>query len=625
MNTKNDLPKLLLQITLAALAGGVLFLVGLGILLGSFQGRYEGKIYPGVSVGWVDLSGKTREEAAEILGEEYLYPLTGTITFHDQNQTWETTPSDLGLFFSPDRNADRAFQVGRRGGLYQRWSAIFQAYQQGVTLAPEFFLDESVTHEWLSSLGNQINQPPQEASLQLDGVEVIAQPGQIGRTLQVNATLEVLSDTIRTLHEGDIALIVQEDPPQVLDVQAEAEEARKILDEPLVLQLPDPKNGDPGPWTLSREQLAAMLNIQRVSENGESRYQVTLNEERLQATLDEINEAIAVEPQNARFIFNDDTRQLEVIQQEVIGRDLNITQSITRIRDSLRAGEHNVQLVVETAPPEVTSSATAEELGIRELVNEEVSFFYYSSAERINNIDTAASRFHGVLVAPGETFSMGEILGNVSLEEGYSEAWIIYGNRTIKGVGGGVCQVSTTLFRTVFFAGFPVVERYSHAYRVQYYEQTASGGYNENLAGLDATVYFPLVDFKFKNDTDTWLLMETYVIPQHRTLRWKFYGTDDGRRVEWETTGVRNKTDPPEPLYEENEDLNKGEIKQVDWAVEGGDVTVTREVYRDGQMLWEDVFKTHYQPWQAVCQYGPGTKGMPPKKIDPDNPCKPSK
>jgi hypothetical protein len=116
--------------------------------------------------------------------------------------------------------------------------------------------------------------------------------------------------------------------------------------------------------------------------------------------------------------------------------------------------------------------------------------------------------------------------------------------------------------------------------------------------------------------------METYVYADYRQLEWKFYSTSDGRTVEHETTGLKNKKDPPDPVYEENSDLDKGVIKQVDWAVEGATVTVTRDVYRDGQVLWHDVFLTKYQPWAAVCQYGPGTKNFPPDNPDPDNPCK---
>jgi vancomycin resistance protein YoaR len=204
---------------------------------------------------------------------------------------------------------------------------------------------------------------------------------------------------------------------------------------------------------------------------------------------------------------------------------------------------------------------------------------------------------------------MADALGDVSLDTGYSEALIIYGNRTIQGVGGGVCQVSTTLFRTVFYGGFPVVERNPHAYRVGYYEQTASGGHNSDLAGLDATVFVPVVDFKFKNDTPNWLLMETYV--NGYRLTWKFYSTSDGRTVNWQTTGPQNITPAPDPLYEENSSLAKGDIKQVDYAAEGADVTYTRVVTRDGQTLINDTFTTHYLPWRAVYQYGPGTEGVP--------------
>jgi vancomycin resistance protein YoaR len=243
------------------------------------------------------------------------------------------------------------------------------------------------------------------------------------------------------------------------------------------------------------------------------------------------------------------------------------------------------------------------------------SYFYGSTGSRIQNIETASSRFHGVLVAPGEVFSMASILGDVSLDSGYAEALIIYGGRTIKGVGGGVCQVSTTLFRTVFFGGYPVEERYPHAYRVGYYEQTAGGGYDADLAGLDATVFVPVVDFKFTNDTPYWLLMETYVNEAARTLTWKFYSTSDGRRVEWDTSGPQNVVEPPDPLYEVNPDLEKGEIKQVDWEAEGADVSVTRTVYNgSGDVLYQDTFSTHYMPWRSVYQYGPGTKGIPKQK-----------
>jgi len=109
---------------------------------------------------------------------------------------------------------------------------------------------------------------------------------------------------------------------------------------------------------------------------------------------------------------------------------------------------------------------------------------------------------------------MAQAMGEVSLNNGYAEELIIYNGQTIQGVGGGVCQVSTTLFRTAFFSGFPIAERHPHAYRVKYYEKESGNRLNNRLAGLDATVYVPLVDLKFINDTPYWLLMETYVSPK---------------------------------------------------------------------------------------------------------------
>jgi vancomycin resistance protein YoaR len=130
---------------------------------------------------------------------------------------------------------------------------------------------------------------------------------------------------------------------------------------------------------------------------------------------------------------------------------------------------------------------------------------------------------------------------------------------------------------------------------------------DKDLAGLDATVYFPLVDFKFTNDTPYWLLMETYTSVDGRSLTWKLYSTSDGRSVSWDTTGPQNVVTPPKPLFEINQELDKNQLKQVDWAANGADVTVTRSVFRDGAIYFTDQFQTHYEAWQAVCQYGPGT------------------
>ncbi len=608
---------------LALIFGLGLFAILLSALLVGFHITYLNRIYPGIRIGWVDVSGLTVPEATQRLESELVYPHQGRILFRDGSQSWMASPSQLGLFLGAEYNATLAYRVGREGRAFSRLADQFEAWYRGVNLPVRMLFDARIANHYLKGVATQIDTPTIEASLSISGTDVLVNPGQIGRTLAIPENLALIQATVESLLDGEINLVITEEPPVILDASQQAEIAEQILSEPLVLRLPDAQEGDPGPWRFGREELAKMLVIERVNTDEGQVYQVGLSSQVLRSFLESIAPDLYRGKTNARFMFNDDTRQLELVEASITGQSLDIEASLQNINQQIAQGQHKIKLDLEYNLPEVTSEATAESLGITELVSSHTSYFYGSSASRKQNIKTAASRFYGVLVAPGETFSMAQVLGDVSLDTGYEEAWIIFGDRTIKGVGGGVCQVSTTLFRTVFFGGFPIVERYPHAYRVYYYEQTSGGGNNPDLAGLDATVFVPVVDFKFTNDTPSWLLMETYVGDSY--LTWKFYSTSDGRSVNWETTGLTNIQDPPDPLYQENEDLSKGEIHQVDWAVEGADVTITRYVHRGDDLINTDIFTTHYMPWRAVCEYGPGTPGMPPETPSRSNPCKPDK
>jgi vancomycin resistance protein YoaR len=570
--------------------------------------NYRDRIFPGVSVSGKNLSGLSPAQAAVQLTQVNRYPETGKIVFQYGQQVWVATPAQLGLSQDVQTAVQAAFLVGRNGGFLTRLSQQFQAYSSGFSLPAVFTWDERIAYQYLAAIAAQVDLPIIEASVQVNGVEVEVRSGQVGRKMDISQAMSELRTQLSTFTDGIIPVVVNETPPVILDASQQAEIARRILSAPLEITVAEPAEGDPGPWTFQPAELAAMLVIERVEDAQGGRYQVGLETASLQRFLQEIAPAFVRFPVNARFIFNDDTRQLELIQPAVIGRTLNVTASLQKIKEKVIAGEHAISLEMESSPPPVSDESTAESLGIRELVNSYSSYFYGSSNERIQNIQTASARFHGLLVPPGASFSMADALGDVSLDNGYAEALIILGDRTIKGVGGGVCQVSTTLFRTAFFGGFPIVERHPHAYRVGYYEQTASGGHDANLAGLDATVFVPVVDFVFINDTSNWLLMETYVNVNGRRLTWKFYSTSDGRQVNWTTTGPQNVVEPPEPLYEENPSLSQGTIKQVDWEAEGADITVERTVTRGDQIILQDTFITHYLPWRAVYQYGPGTE-----------------
>ena len=601
------------QIIAALISGVVLFFIVIVAGTLGYQLLYAGRIFPGVSVAGVDLSGLSPSDAAVKLSQTLSYPISGKILFRDGEKAWVASPAELGMVFDPSSSAATAYSLGRSGGLFGALSGQIRAGGFGIQVAPVIIFDQRVAYQYLSQISTQINQSVVEASLSLDGTNVVAQPGQVGRELKVDATLVYLGAQLQTFSDGEVPLVIQELQPEILDVAAQADMARQILSQPLTIAIPNAAANDSGPYVYNVQILANLLGVQRV-QNG---VQVVLNTTGLRDLLAPVKQQVDRSASDAKFIFNDETKQLDLMEDSKVGRAMDMDASIKAINDALLRGEHTVPLAIAETQPQVPGNATGQQLGITELLWAETSYFYGSSDARIQNIKAAAERFHGVLVAPGEVFSMGETMGDVSLESGFAEALIIYGGRTIKGVGGGVCQVSTTLFRGVFNAGFPIVERYPHAYRVSYYEMIGSGAVDQRLAGLDATVYFPLVDFKFKNDSPYWILMETYLNESGRSLTWKFYSTKDGRSVTWDTTGPTNVVSAPSPLYEENPELKKNQMKQVDYAANGADVTVTRTVWKDGVVYFQDQVTTHYQPWQAVCQYGPDSKD--PEKLAREN------
>jgi len=616
-NRTRSAPPLLIQLG-AALWIGLAVAFALLLLINLVPAvAFGNRIFPGVSLSGLSLSGLNINEATALISSARNYPESGRITLEYGSQKWDLKPSQLGVMMDPQATAIAAYKTGRSGPLDEVLLDRFTLLRRGVEVQPAFVYNEKATVDFLNAIAAELNQPLQEAGLEIQGTEVIVNNGQPGRVLDVGASLALIAARVELMQDAVIPLVVIETQPVIADASAQGEQACAILSQPFRFTLPAELGPVEGDWRLEPAALAKMLTFERVQDGGANSFAVVIDPILAGLHLESLREDLDADPENARFIFNDETGQLDLKDPAVIGRNINIQGSIESINNSLKAGAHEAQLAFDITPPAVTDAMTGAQLGITELVYEYTSYFFGSSADRVQNIKAASSSFHGLLVPPGGTLSMSDELGDISLDNGYAEALIILGNETIKGVGGGVCQVSTTLFRAAYFAGYPILERHAHAYRVGYYEQTASGGHNTNLAGLDATVFVPLVDFKFKNDTDHWLLMETYVI-NNSALTWKFYSTKDERAVDHTTTGPTNIVEAPEDLYRENPELDKGEVKQVDWAAEGARVVVNRRVTRGGELLYDDTFTTVYEPWRNIFEYGPGTENMPPDKDNGD-------
>ena len=595
----------LLRLFLLTLTGGVLLVFLLVIIVAGYEFLHQDEIYPGVStVFGVDLTGMTRQGAAAALEARFTYPDDAVFVFHYGGRSWEFTARELGVRLDAEATANAAYNAGREDGWLASLLAQVNLWTNGYPVAPVVVFDQSEAESLLKQIAAEaIDRPVIDATLVIRGGRAEATRSQVGRRMDVAATLSALRGEIVALRtRSEINVVVDETQPQVRDVSAAAERVNLALSTPITFYM-EGENAS-GPWKISVEELEAMLVLEEVQrDDGTVEYEVSLDPTQARAFLEELAPELTSEPVNARFVFDDDTRQLEVIQPSETGRALDIEDTLTRFQEAVFASDaasRRVRLAFYDVPPDVPDTATAQQLGITELVEQHTTYFSGSTAARRKNIQVAASRFHGLVIPPGGIFSFNEWLGDVSVETGYEQGLIIVGDQTITGVGGGVCQVSTTAFQTAFYAGFPILDRVNHAYRVSYYEQGEG-------PGMDATVYSPVVDFRFVNDTPYHLLIETYYNGARSTLTWKFYSTDVGRRVVKDGPYIRNQTPPPAPIYRANPQLAPGQIRHVDYATSGADVYVYRTVYEGDRVIIDhEEFYSHYVPWPDQYEVAPG-------------------
>ncbi|MCP4362276.1 MAG: hypothetical protein GY796_30080 [Chloroflexi bacterium] len=587
----------------------ILILILAFVAYANFQSRHSGRIFTGISVLGVDLSGQNLDEVQATLAAAFPYPQTGTIQLTDPTvgQTWTAAPTDLGLTFDTEATVAAAYEIGRQGDPVSQAQAMFDSWYYGRTLSPILIFDEAQLDLYLAELAAEINQPPSNAALDIVEGEVDYAVGQNGRFVDISDARQRLLPALTQFREADLELRVVETSPTVTDSGEVSAQIQQLIGSPITFYLQEPLDEfDLAPVTLSSQDLSAWLRVEVDSAADDKlQHNVFLDENAVRHWLRQFEDALIRDPVNARFYFDDGTEELVLVAPHINGRTLDIEATIQQLNAQAGLPNRSVPFVVKEIVPTAHSEATAAELGITELITSTTTWFYGSSDARKHNIATAATNFYGIVVAPYEEFSFNKYLGSISEADGYTEGLIIVGGVTIEGIGGGVCQVSTTLYQTAFFSGFPIVERNQHGYMLGYYRDGAGHG-------MDATVYSPIVDMKFINNTPHHLLIENYYSTENEALTFKFYSTGLGRHVEKELLPWENIVPPPaEDKWVFREEMEPGTVEQVDWATEGADVTVLRTVYNaDGIPLYgeDELFNSHYIPVANVFHYGPGVE-----------------
>lgn len=351
------------------------------------------------------------------------------------------------------------------------------------------------------------------------------------------------------------------------------------------------------PHTASRvyQKVSALLNLQKYYFHTEVLYD--------RGTINEYNDTVIEKynkpAKNALFTFEDG--KVTTFREHENGLKVKTDELLAEIDKSIKDLRTNpkprtIVLHDEIVQPEIKLSQ-ANNFGIEELIGEGTSDYTHSIPERVHNLTLAASKFHGVLIPKDKVISFVDIIGDISANTGYKPAYVIQNGKTVLGDGGGVCQVSTTLFRAALRTGLPVLERTAHAYRVGYYE-------NDSKPGFDATIFSPSVDLKIKNDTGSSILIQTAIDEENNLLSIKFYGKKDNRTVELSDATVYDVVGAPPPVYQDDPTLPKGVTKQVDFAAGGAKAKFTYKVHKDNQTIIDKTYYSVYKPWAAVYLVG---------------------
>lgn len=564
----------------------IFVLYGLLIIAVVFNLVYAKKIIPGVKIAGIDVGGMTFESAKKVL-EENEKNISEELKLKFEDKEFPLKRNDIGLTYDWEDSVVRCFDVGRSGNFFIDTKDKIVTPFKGLSIPASYDYDDDSFGIKLSVIRREINLEPQNSKFYFKDGKLSISPSSNGRKLLEEDFHKDINLSFGSLDFSDKIIPVQIIEPEIMekDIELFREAIEEIISEDLVINFEEKK------WTLDSEKILNLIGFEKNEK--EKRVKMILDKSAFRDLANELAAEVNESPKG-EVVSTDGNKVLEFkITKE--GKELDEEKFKEDLKSAIFDDRKNVSLVLKN----VDDSSDKEKYGILSLIGEGTSHFAGSTAERIHNIILAAGNISGSLVPPGAVYSMNKSVGPIDYQHGFKSAFIIKGGRTVLGEGGGVCQTSTTLFRAILNSGLPVVSRYPHAYRVGYYEQ-------DMPVGFDAAIFQPSWDFKFKNDTNAYVLIQAHSNLSENSLTFKIYGTPDGRSVEISEPVVTDQSPPPPPLYEDDPSLPKGVVRQVDYAAWGATATFTRTVRKEDTILFTDTFTSRYQPWRAV--YKVGTK-----------------
>lgn len=579
------------------------FLIGLGIFLvlagaaTTYAFYYADRYLPHTVVSGVEIGGMNRAEAEAAVQTKVQHFLETPQHLTFGESAWDFAPQDLGSSFDVTDTLNHIWEEEKGSGwkhqLKELVVAPFASMREDLGYALSTEAGEAKLHE---TILKNIEVPHHETDLKFvpGKVEVVA--GKAGKRLDRTQFETNFYQAFKNGGSG-FALSLQDFEPEVSAEMAEAArvQASAILD---------------GGWELSRTgagaivvdapTVAGWLSTSVARSNGVATgLKLELSASKVDAAIAEWRKTTDQKPTNARLVATNGV--ITVSEDSKDGLALSADQTKQKISDALFAytgGARSFAAVIDVSRPAVRRD-TFESLGLTSVIGTATTDFSGSPTNRKINIALGQRNLNGTLLMPGEVYSTIETMGPIDEASGFLAELVIKDNRTVPEAGGGLCQVSTTLFRAVLNAGMPIVERSNHSYRVSYYERSVG-------PGLDATIYDPKPDFRWKNDLGKPVYIASRV--KGNTITFELYGTSDGRVSTIGAPQILEESPPGDPIYSNTDTLYVGQTKQVETAHPGAKTAVNYTVTRDGKEIYKQIFRSTYKPWPA--QYLIGTKPL---------------
>jgi vancomycin resistance protein YoaR len=531
----------------------------------------------------------TPDAARSALAAVFARIASSTVEVTWDGSSYPVRASAIDASLDVTASIDAAMAVGRTGGPLDVVRDRVIATILGTTVALRVSADPTATAAALDPIATAIEKPPVDAAVSVKGTDVLVSPASAGRKLDRAAML----DRILVALVGDglpVEAVVVEAPPTISDAEAKraAETARSLISAPVVVTFESRSVEVPV------ASIAEWIVFTQSGSDGASApigsdgtLAVSFDATAMAPIVASLSAGRTTVAKDASFVA--EKGSVRIVPSQV-GRGPDLRKLAADLASAcLPGGSRSAALTLAETQPSLTTAA-AKEMGIANRISTFTTSYSTSNPARTNNVHLLAAAFDGKLVAPGATFSFNGSAGQRTAAKGYQEAPAIVNGKLVPQLGGGVCQVGTTFFNTVFFSGLPIVERHNHSFYISHYPK-----------GRDATVSWGGPDFKFKNDTPNWILIRTATTAS--TLTIALYGTDPGYRVEY-TTGEFTDLVPHGVTEVKDSKLAKGVRVVEDGGVDGRSIVVKRTVYKGGTVVRVDTFSSHYSPKEEIVRVG---------------------